>query len=708
MAPSDLASFLAGDTPAEGPPATDAPAADAPAATMASSPAAGPGRGETAKVVLNDRYEIDPAQPLPDLGHAGADAFVARRIDTAGVTKLFALVASSGLPARTDILPAMRAIEHFSVMNLIGHGIAYWPPDGVERLMLIYERPGERLVASLQSVVEPMREDEVIRMLVQPVADGLEELKRLRIVHGAINPMNLYRAAQGGKTAVIGDGLTAPTGFMQPAAFEPIGRAMAEPAGRGIATQADDLYALGASIIFLLLGRWPGGDVDDRTLTAEKIASGSFEALVGDSNLPQYITEPVRGLLIDNPEERWTLDDLQAWLGGQRQSPRRAEVVGRMQRPVKFKDRDYTNIRLLAAAMAADTAAADAFIENGGLEAALVRAVDDDDLFRRIEEAKRTATLGRTGSLGERRVARVLMVLDPQAPIRYRGRAMMPEGIGSALAGAQASGHGMQEIAEIIAAQLPIAWIGFQESRDESVLPLVRQFDMLSGFVGESVLGYGVERCIYDLDASTPCAGPFAEGRLILDATALLFAMEAVAGRADRPKEPIDRHVAAFLMSRHARLIHASISILSGDATPEQRCGALVDLYDVIQRRTSIKRLPKLCQWLAGLAETTITRYHSRSLRNRLKLELKSVWKSGRVHDLKPLIANAGMSERDDGGFRAATAAHAQAKRKIAACRRELERKGEIAGAKGRQAAAIVASLLSVLMAVGSVIVTVF
>ena len=704
MQANDLANFLAGETPVDGAPPPDGPAAGSMASASAAPAKSEPG---AAKVILNDRYEIDAAEPLPDLGHAGADAFAARKLD-GGSTQLFALVACTGLPARTDILPALRAIEHFRVMNLLAHGVAQWPPDGAERLIVIYERPAGRLVTSLDTTSTPMREDEVTRQIVRPVAEALEELKRLRVVHGAINPTNLFRSHQEDQPLMVGDCLMAPTGFIQPAVFEPIGRAMAEPAGRGIATVADDLYALGVTIVFMLLGYRPGSDMDDRAMIAAKIESGSFAAVVGNANLPQLITEPVRGLLMDDPEQRWTLDDLDTWLEGRRQSPRRAEIIGRMQRPVKFKDQDYSNVRMLAVAMSENAAAADTFIENGALEAGLARATDDEDLLDRIAEAKRTATLGRAGSVSDRRVARVLMVLDPLAPIRYRGRAVMPEGIGSALAAAMATGQGTQELAEIIAAQLPMAWIGFQDTKDESVLPLVRQFDMLSGFVGESVLGYGVERCLYDLDSSTPCSGPFTEGRYILDATALLLSLEVVAGRSDRPREPIDRHVAAFLMSRHARLIHASISVLSGDASPDKRCAALVDLYDVIQRRTSIAKLPKLCQWLAGLAEATIAGYHSRSLRDRLKAELKTVWKSGCVHDLKPLIANAGLNDRDDGGFRAATAAHAQAKRVIAARRRELERKSDIAGAQGRQAAAIVASLLSVLMAVGTVIMTVF
>ena len=342
------------------------------------------------------------------------------------------------------------------------------------------------------------------------------------------------------------------------------------------------------------------------------------------------------------------------------------------------------------------------------MEESLARAVHNDELQTRIAEAKRTASLARPGPLRERRVARVLMALDPQAPIRYQGQAVMPEGIGSALAQAVTAGHGLQDLAEIIAAQLPMAWISFQGTQDGSVVLLVRQFDMLSGFVAESGLGYGVERCLYELDGSIPCAGPLTQGRQIPDAKSLLLALESFATRSDRPREPIDRHIAAFLASRHARLIHAPIMVLSADTTPELRCAALVDFYDILQRRAGVSRLPQLCRWLVSLAEPVIAGYHSRGLRGMLKAEIDTVWKSGSIHDLKAFIGNAPLAERDGRGFRAATAAHADAARSVRARRRELERKAEIAAVQGRQAAAIIACLLSVMMAIGAVIVTVF
>lgn len=705
MAPSDLSSFLAGEPP----PADAGIAGAAPASNAAGSgmPASDRGQGSaSAKVLLNERFEIDSARPIPEFHHVGADAVAARRLESSSV-ELFAYVVRSGLPARNELLPAMRAIDHASVMKLVSHGVAYWPPDGVERQIVVYERPPRRFLDSIGTKIAPMREDEVARMLVRPIAEGLEELKRLRIAHGAVNPANLFVAGGDGRRLILGDCVTAPTGFIQHSAFETIGRAMAEPAGRGTATAADDLYALGVTMLFMLLGHLPGCDLDEEALITAKIESGSFSALLGDSNLPQYITEPVRGLLLDNPDLRWTLDDLQTWLGGRRASPKRSEVVGRLRRPVPFLGQSFTNVRTLAAAMATDSVAADGIIEDGTLETSLAQAANEDDMRTRIAEARRTASQGRGGSLRDRRVSRVLMALDPQAPIRYRGQSVMPEGVGSALAQAFATGRGIQELGEIIAGQLPMAWYSFQSGTDEGAVPLLRIFDTLSGFVSESGFGYGIERCLYELETSTPCAGPLTKGQLILDSKSLLLALESVAAGSNRPNEPIDRHAAAFLISRHARLIHEPIMVLSGDATPEQRCAALVKIFDILQRRTNISKLPRLCGWLVSLAEPAIGGYHSRSLRDRLKTDIAKVWKSGRIHDLVAFISDAGLADRDKSGFRAATAAHAHASRSIAACRRELERRGAIAAAYGRQAAAIIASLLSVMMAIGVVMMTV-
>ncbi|NNG02824.1 MAG: serine/threonine protein kinase, partial [Inquilinus sp.] len=546
-----------------------------------------------------------------------------------------------------------------------------------------------------------------IRKIIAPVAAALRELKNRRAVHGTVNPTTLFAPHTEGGGLQLGECVTTPPGYLQPVAFEPLGRAMASPAGRGTVAIGDDLYALGVTAMFMLFGRMPGGSLDDARLIETKIELGSYAALVGGNQLPQAITEPLRGLLLDDPAHRWSLDDLEQWLTGRRQTPRRAEIAGRTARRIPFAGKDYKNLRLLAMAMAKDTAAADEVIQDGTLEDWLGRNSGDDGIAHRVEEAKRSASVGKGGVLAERRVSRVLMVLDPQAPVRYRGLAVTAEGIGGALAEAFATGRATQELAEIIAAQLPMAWVNAQQAADPRFAAMAGQFDLLSGFVGETSLGYGAERCLYELSPSMPCAGPLLRGRVILDASDLLRALEDIAGGAERPKEPMDRHIAAFLMAHQARLIRGPMSLLAEASTLHERCIATIAVFEIVQRRLDLPPLPQLCRWLAELAGPAIAAYHSRSLRDGLGGQLGRVWKTGLLQALGGVVNNHALAGRDRDGFLNAQAAHRQAGRIIALRRGELRRRRELSVVAGRQAASIIASLLSVVAVSGAIVMAV-
>src|SRR3546814_10365001 len=97
------------------------------------------------------------------------------------------------------------------------------------------------------------------------------------------------------------------------------------PSGRGNGAVADDLYALGATILYLLQGHSPLAGLDDRSIVAAKIEKGSFAAMSGEARLPVGLMEPLRGLLMDDPQQRWTIEDLDLWVSGRRLSPKQAQ-----------------------------------------------------------------------------------------------------------------------------------------------------------------------------------------------------------------------------------------------------------------------------------------------------------------------------------------------------------------------------------------------
>src|SRR3546814_2332099 len=109
-----------------------------------------------------------------------------------------------------------------------------------------------------------------------------------------------------------------------PAIYEPIDSAMAVPEGRGYGGPEDDYYALGVLVLVLLCGGNPVPGLSEHELVEAKISKGSYAALVGETRLSLPMVEVLRGLLCDDPEERWRHDDLQLWLSGRHLSPKQA------------------------------------------------------------------------------------------------------------------------------------------------------------------------------------------------------------------------------------------------------------------------------------------------------------------------------------------------------------------------------------------------
>jgi len=105
--------------------------------------------------------------------------------------------------------------------------------------------------------------------------------------------------------------------------------AAADPEARGEGTQADDIYALGVTILSLLLGKPPMETEEPGVIIQEKIAKSSFAALMPKTRFQFNITELLRGMLHDDPQLRWNLRDIDAWLNGRQSAPKQLAQVKR-------------------------------------------------------------------------------------------------------------------------------------------------------------------------------------------------------------------------------------------------------------------------------------------------------------------------------------------------------------------------------------------
>jgi len=486
--------------------------------------------------------------------------------------------------------------------------------------------------------------------------------------------------------------------------LETSGRGRPQPMARGPGTMADDLYALGVTVLYLLLGGMPGRG-DDAALLNDKIDKGSFGALIGDTRLPLAVLEPVRGLLLDDPASRWSLEDLELWLAGRRLSPKQAQAPKRGSRPFPFKGRDLWTARSVAAALAARTGDANEAIENGELVHWIRRSLDDEILVGRVEEAERSARAGRGGPIEERRVARVAIALDPSAPIRYRGKAVMPAGIGNVLAEAVARGAGVQEYAEIIAGQLGMYWVSAQSEFRQDYVSLTTTLDHARMFLERPGMGNGIERCLYELAPNMPCQSPVLGGHYVLGLEGLMWALEDVAAGTDRPAAPIDRHVAAFILSRAPKISDRLFQALGAEAQRPEYGIALAGLLFELQKVTKVHPLPALCAWTITLLGPAIDRFHSRTLRRRVREVLEREADTGLFKNLYAILNNPNLVRRDEAAFRAASRDYLTAMRGIAQRQGVLADKGRLTEEAGRQMAALCSGVVSALLVVVLVLV---
>ncbi len=176
----------------------------------------------------------------------------------------------------------------------------------------------------------------------------MEVFTRRNLIYRSIRPDNMYPSGLDDSLIQFGDCVTVPPGWGQSPILETIEMGMTPMSGRGPGTIADDMYALGASILFLALGHWPVINLSTKQLVEAKSAVGSFAALLGDERPPLGLREPLRGMLCDDPFERWTLEDIEEFLEGELRRSVKIAKESRADRGFEFEDQSIRHNRLLA------------------------------------------------------------------------------------------------------------------------------------------------------------------------------------------------------------------------------------------------------------------------------------------------------------------------------------------------------------------------
>ncbi len=645
------------------------------------------------RIALNDRFEIATGSPLPQFDSPPAVAYRAHHARDSSAA-LFALICDPKMPPRLDSISAFLRIDNRALLEVVESGIVEWAPEGRMCPAIVFRQPqADRVFQTLDETHEPMSEDRVTRFLISPLSDILKELHHAGHTHRAIRPNNLFFDDPNHNIIKLGEGISSPIASTQPVLFEPIDMGLAHPLGRGDAGPAPDLYALGVTILCLLIGRVPCRGLSDEDIISRKMDMGSYAALAENERISLTMMEPLRGLLNDDEHERWNIEDLSLWVSGRRLSPKQQSLPAKASRSIVIAGKEYSTARELARGLADNWERAIEPITNGELDTWLRRSLGDENIIEAVNLAK-SAYMGSGREDDDRLISRIIIALHPEGPIRYRGFNATVEGLASLMAAKIEDSDACRNFSEIVRGDLPLYWLEAQPNLRSDVLPFVSQFDKLKPSLQRRGLGTGLERIAYDLNPRLPCLSPLFERDYVLDIEYLLPAYERLARDGFKGRRLIDQHVASFIAARSKRPLGNDFRKIENTDQPYVFEVAQIKLLSTIQLSLPKRSYPALCALAARMLAPAIKRFHGREARRQVKARLQKSMGRGRLKDILDVVDNRRELAQDKHNFEVAIGEYTKTVLDLHKLERDEQNRSSIIAAVGGQVSSIGATIL--------------
>lgn len=628
----------------------------------------GMGMASPGAVVLKERLEILPNQPLPEFATPWATAFVAR--DLLGASdSVYALVVSDSLPCREGILGRLIGARSRGLFDVIDFGTVVWN-DGWRRLAIIIERPaGPALMPDLAAIERPMPLTELIDRVFAPAVDGISNLAQLKITHRGIRPSNLFKRRGSLPEYAFGDFYTGPPGAAQPAMFETIESAMSLPLGRGAGNMSNDIFSLGVTLLMLHLGRNPVAHMNEADLMAARLANGSFTTLLGSEPVTGAFRDLLRGMLHDDRDQRWTIDDLATWIRERRGRIFVVKKAERALRPLALDGQKFYACRPLALQLMTRWRTASLAEKKVELVNWLTRSIEEQSYVTAIAQAfdwrwamsRKSVPGGAEAGIN----ARIGVALDRRAPIRYKSLAAFIDGMGPVVAASMTEPERLREISELMIQQLPEFAIMLTSGGDDTeMVGVIESFRRVGRAFAENRPGQSAERALYELNPVYPCQSQLISTERVTDIAGLLPALERVAARHPHSL-PVDRHIVGFIAAHFAFVSEEIYVLLASPPSTVSHIFGVVGLIAALQAKLGPRSLPQLAHWLAPALRPVIDSFHRRVTRSRLESALPAVLDDGDFTRLQSFIIGADQRRRDRDEFQTAVREYARLEHEV-------------------------------------------
>lgn len=604
---------------------------------------------------LMARFTLYPNRPLPEFDNSYAKAYEARD-DFNAQRAIYALVCDNSMPVRSQVITDMATVVQPNLVTLLGSGPVNCSHLQETRNVLFLERPrGVRLSEIMAK--QRLHEHKVIDFVLAPALKALQAMRDKKASHGHIHPNNFYIS----DTPQLGECYSAPCGTQSHYLYEPLERLMADPLGRGEANEKSDIYALGILAFELMYGLDKVKAIPREVFLERVIDQGTYHVFANNRDFSDTFQDFFRGILNENPTERWGLEQLTQWIGGKRFNMIAPSAPKEASRPLVFVGQDFFSRRMLAYAFHTHWREALKEVKNLKVDRWCEMSLHRPELGEKLDRSMRFAGHGSTDAQLNDMLTRVITILDPTGPLRSHALSMRPDAIGPVLADVMRhNGQELPQILSFIENDFGSFWSEQSDAnKGDGMSMVIWRLQRVKPYLKSKAMGFGLERVLYDLNPSLCCQSPTLKQYGVTTALDALKTLDALAPQLGPDTSFADRHIAAFVASKidiaKEVRIHDLESVPTLAGNPEL---IVMKLLAKAQQKTPRLQLVGLCTWAGMRIEKMIDEIHNRIIRKRLKLQLKKLAQTGNLYEVLTAIINTDVSARDHDGFAKAIALH--------------------------------------------------
>ena len=602
---------------------------------------------------------IDFLQPLPE--HSNG-SYISAFAATHKNSQTMAYLLSPNIIPRFGMMEAQGKIDN---PNLI-QGQAYYPviigDSKKQQTIVITDRPFGIQLSRVEAREFFQTHKHIAELLIKPLVGVLKDFEELGLTHRAINPQMISFSDNTFKKMTLGAGFLTPPGFLQQSCYEPIQTCFCEPTARGAGMQSYDLYAIGITILSLFK------DVKalQRLSTSEsnklRLSEGTYNTFIEKQIFSDRIMELLKGLICDDTYQRWTLNDLESWADFNKVHARYRAPNKSTGKSFSYNGNEYENPDLLLHQIGKDWIVTDDVLKTDELYSWMRRNSKKQENSEELREAQASAAKTEASIRNDAAMAYILIALNPENALYFRSLVFAIDGLADYLACNFHDVTARNNLLALLNSKAPLFWLQLQPQKLTIWLRLTKLYQEIIGFLNKRGMGFGLERCLYELNPKISCFSPLINHLAMYDSEDILSALDIYAKNNEGnlwKTMPIDRHLVAFAAARFDFIRDDFITTLPDEKAPvEQRIISAIRFLSLIEKNTPSKPLYDLYKWLHLLSEQSLVIYRSKNRREKIQ-KLLDGHKSLHPFDrLLTMIDNAAEKKLDMDEFMEAKKHH--------------------------------------------------